>query len=471
MCTGGLVNDTDDTSEIPYFLTANHCIADADTARTVETYFHYQTSACGGGCPRTGLPDTIGAELLDTSLTDDHSFLRLNETPGGDIWYLGWTPSPVYDIENLPLYRISHPEGSPQAYSTHRVWNRAPFVCSGLRRGSFIYSHDEIGSTEGGSSGSPVLNVDAQVVGQLFGACGDNLNNVCDSESNATVDGAFASYFDRIKSWLDPDISQGPDLIVTSVTSPSTGVVGGQIDVRSTVKNQGDAAAGPSTLGYYLSTDAVITLSDIDTEWDCAVAALDPGDTWPCAGSIILPADIAPGTYYFGAYADKDAAVAESDASNNARAAANPIVIMTDQDPELVTHYLDASSETIEMASRPQVTDRYLDYGGLDRYEFANIEANCGGIWLIDHQASTLVWPAGLTISAAVFASDGAEFSINGCPVRILGTPALFEFEFAGVETRGYQATARLFGASIPAPGAAPVSGSMFGTIQADGNL
>jgi hypothetical protein len=75
-------------------------------------------------------------------------------------------------------------------------------TCQSLPRGSFIYSRDTIGATEGGSSGSPVLNGNGQIVGQLYGACGFNLSDVCDSESNATVDGAFASYYSQVAPYL-----------------------------------------------------------------------------------------------------------------------------------------------------------------------------------------------------------------------------------------------------------------------------
>jgi NS3 serine protease len=71
-----------------------------------------------------------------------------------------------------------------------------------LPRGTFIYSRDITGATEGGSSGSPVLNASGQIVGQLYGACGFNLNDVCDAASNATVDGAFAGYYSQVSSFL-----------------------------------------------------------------------------------------------------------------------------------------------------------------------------------------------------------------------------------------------------------------------------
>jgi hypothetical protein len=46
------------------------------------------------------------------------------------------------------------------------------------------------------------LNGSGQIVGQLYGACGFNLDDVCDSASNATVDGAFASYYSQVSGIL-----------------------------------------------------------------------------------------------------------------------------------------------------------------------------------------------------------------------------------------------------------------------------
>ena len=46
---------------------------------------------------------------------------------------------------------------------------------------------------KGGSSGSPVLNANGQLVGQLYGACGSNLNDNCDNVNSLTGDGALAN--------------------------------------------------------------------------------------------------------------------------------------------------------------------------------------------------------------------------------------------------------------------------------------
>ena len=76
--------------------------------------------------------------------------------------------------------------------------------CGTLPRGRYHYSKDNLGATEGGSSGSAVVNGSGQVVGQLYGACGFNLNNVCDANANATVDGAFASTYPNVSAFLSP---------------------------------------------------------------------------------------------------------------------------------------------------------------------------------------------------------------------------------------------------------------------------
>jgi hypothetical protein len=84
------------------------------------------------------------------------------------------------------------------------VVDTSKVTCRSWPRGKWIYSRDVLGATEGGSSGSSVVNGAGQFVGQLSGACGYNVNDVCDAESNATVDGAFAAYYDAVAPYLGP---------------------------------------------------------------------------------------------------------------------------------------------------------------------------------------------------------------------------------------------------------------------------
>ena len=203
ICTGGLVADTEG-SMTPYFLTANHCISTGTEAAGLETYWDF-TAPCGTTACDYAWADgrtLTGATILSTNDTSDYTLMQLASIPSGRT-FLGWTSAAVAYSNGTGLFRLSHPSGAPQAYSAHSVSTTAG-TCSSWPRGSWIYSRDTYGATEGGSSGSPVLNAAGDIVGQLSGACGTNLNDECDSVNNATVDGAFAAYFSSVAPWLDP---------------------------------------------------------------------------------------------------------------------------------------------------------------------------------------------------------------------------------------------------------------------------
>ena len=49
-CTGGLISDNN-PSQNNFFLTANHCVSKNNTAKNVNFYWRFTTSACDGTCP------------------------------------------------------------------------------------------------------------------------------------------------------------------------------------------------------------------------------------------------------------------------------------------------------------------------------------------------------------------------------------------------------------------------------------
>jgi len=225
ICTGGLVADTNSATVVPLFLTAHHCISTSGEASSLETYFDYETTCSSPNCtqPYNNVGETVGATIKATGSTSDFTLVQLSSTPvspDGVVTYLGWLSTAVANTNNLALYRISHPQGSPQAYS-EQVVDTAKGTCRGLARGNFIYSRDTVGATEGGSSGSPVINSAGQIVGQLYGACGTNLNDVCDSAHNATVDGAFAVSYPSLAAFLNPSGGGSCGATGTTCTSNS----------------------------------------------------------------------------------------------------------------------------------------------------------------------------------------------------------------------------------------------------------
>jgi len=209
LCSGGLIADTDTGSDIPYFLTAHHCIGKSSEAASLETYFHFITTCNNPQCgyaDESGIARTLGATIAATGRSGDYSLLQLDQPAPEGTKALPFSRQSVASANNTPLARISHPSGMPQALS-RQVVDTSSSTCRSLPRGQFIYSSDTFGATEGGSSGSPVVNANGEIVGQLYGACGYNLNDVCDSGSNWTVDGALASYWPNVAAFLDPATS------------------------------------------------------------------------------------------------------------------------------------------------------------------------------------------------------------------------------------------------------------------------
>ncbi len=203
-CTGGAIADTDTSSQRNLFLTANHCISKNNNASALETFFEYTTSSCEGNCPEEfPPPHTSGSTILATSRNGDFTLLELNQDPPVGTTFLGFNNSPIAFTNGAALARVSNPNYGPQVFSTHDVDTGAS-TCNGLPRGEFIYSRDTFGATDGGSSGSPVVNSAGEIVGQLFGACGFDVGDPCNAADNSTVDGALAFYYNDIASILDP---------------------------------------------------------------------------------------------------------------------------------------------------------------------------------------------------------------------------------------------------------------------------
>ena len=104
-----------------------------------------------------------------------------------------------------------------------------------------------------------------------------------------------------------------PDLTVGSPSvSDSAPSAGASFTLSATVRNGGDASAAATTLRYYRSTNATISMSDAAVGTD-AVGALAASGT--SAESISLTAPSSAGTYYYGACVDSVAG--ESDTDNN----------------------------------------------------------------------------------------------------------------------------------------------------------
>ena len=197
-CSGGLIADSEPNSQIPYFLTANHCLKSNAAARNLELFWNYTITS--GSCSGPNSLATMGATVKATGVKGDFTLLELNDSPLTESQFMGWTNADIASTAGVILHRVHHPRGAPQSYSTH-VTDPGFGTCSGLPIPQFIYSMDTLGTTEGGSSGSLLVNSDGEVVGQLYGGCGSNFDE-CFSDRWRTVDGAFAFYYDKVAPFL-----------------------------------------------------------------------------------------------------------------------------------------------------------------------------------------------------------------------------------------------------------------------------
>lgn len=107
------------------------------------------------------------------------------------------------------------------------------------------------------------------------------------------------------------------DLLMTFVSGPASAPVGSGIIVSDTVSNQGAGNAGGFYAAFYLSKDAAITTADkyIGRRF---VTGLASGVSDSLSATVMLPANVAAGTYYIGAIADYGKVVPESNEANNA---------------------------------------------------------------------------------------------------------------------------------------------------------
>ena len=202
-CSGGLLNDSR-SDGVPYLLTANHCFDNQDAAASLEAFWDFHSSQCGGPAPDLStVPTSSGSTLLATDPTSDFTFVRLDSVPPGR-FFLGWNAAPDAVHDGTHLFRVSHAFADKQTYSTSIVKSSGIPICDGAPVGDFIYAQDTSGGTFGGSSGSPSVLAGGYVVGQLLGGCGfNNPDDGCDY-SNSELDGAFSRTYPQVAQWLNP---------------------------------------------------------------------------------------------------------------------------------------------------------------------------------------------------------------------------------------------------------------------------
>jgi hypothetical protein len=207
-CTGALVTDTVTDSQIPYLLTANHCVSGQSEAETLEVYWLYQSDTCDAAPPAMNtVPRTTGGAdyLAGAKNADgtDFAFLRLNNNPPDGLTFAGYSTDPgAVDTE---VTAIHHPQGQPKQISFGTVTDtgspRANTRLKPIER--FHEVHWQEGTTEQGSSGCPLfVRATPLIIGQLYGGYAS-----CTAKTEPDYFGRFDVTYPVIQKWLSPAAS------------------------------------------------------------------------------------------------------------------------------------------------------------------------------------------------------------------------------------------------------------------------
>jgi lysyl endopeptidase len=237
LCTGALVNNTSYDGK-PYVITAEHCIKTKFYAENSVFYFGYENSECFENDGRRN-QSVSGSSLIATGDSIDFTLLKLSKIPPGEynVYYTGWD---VRKQGHMSAVTLHHPNGDAMKITVEMNPTIEPTELPGdlndyLLKSNYRIAKWDIGTTEFGSSGSPLFNSSKKLIGILSGglaSCGDSIgyspstNRVIYSLSGNENDYFAKMHFAwdhytagtrQLKRWLDP-VGTG-QLVIGGMTS------------------------------------------------------------------------------------------------------------------------------------------------------------------------------------------------------------------------------------------------------------
>lgn len=215
ICTGFMVNNVRQDLT-PYFMTAAHCGVTASNAASLVAFWGYEHSTCrvpgSGASGGAGDGDlsrfTTGSTWLAAHSPSDMTLVRLSSSPAPE-WFVsfaGWDATPTDAQWSVAIH---HPQTDEKrisfdydpATTTTYLQNAVPGDGTHVR-----ITQWDLGTTEPGSSGSPLFNQDHRVTGQLHGGFASCTSLTSDWYGRFSVSwngGGTAST--QLRAWLDPD--------------------------------------------------------------------------------------------------------------------------------------------------------------------------------------------------------------------------------------------------------------------------
>ena len=213
LCSGTLLNDLDASTQVPYFLTAEHCVETEGEARSMELYWFFERSRCGGPAPTSTTRQSGGATRLASERITaaaggtDFALVRLNRSPPRGAGLSGWTSRGLLPGDRL--VNIHHPAGdlkkiSPSVFERFGDWREGPVPTDGAVNLTHHVVLPET-PTEGGSSGSGLWarrDGADHLVGMLTGG-------LVGCQNTEDWFGRFDRFYPQISQWLGGDAGEG----------------------------------------------------------------------------------------------------------------------------------------------------------------------------------------------------------------------------------------------------------------------
>ncbi len=214
-CTGFMVNNTAEDAT-PYFMTANHCGIRTNNAASLVVYWNFESPTCGQHGGGSLADFSTGSTFLAGNATSDFTLVELDDAvdPAFNVSYAGWDNTSNDPVQAVAIHHPNTDEKSisfdfDPATTTDYLGTVSPGDGTHIR----VIDWD-LGTTEPGSSGSPLFDQNHHIVGQLHGgyaSCGNDQSDYY---------GRFSRSWPSLAPFLDP-LGTGVESLDTYVPGQS----------------------------------------------------------------------------------------------------------------------------------------------------------------------------------------------------------------------------------------------------------
>ncbi len=246
-CTGAMMNNTAE-DQTPYFLTADHCNVTEVSDATIVVYWNFESPVCGQLDNGSLDQNQTGSTFLVGGEATDYTLLLLDDAPdpAWEVAYAGWDNT---GVDPSGAVAIHHPSTDEKCISfeydplTTTSYTSDPSPGDGTH---FRVEDWDLGTTEHGSSGSPLFDTAHRVIGQLHGGWAACTNDLPDWYGKLSVSwSGLAEYLDPAggAETLDTLAPYNMSLNVSSGAYDLAGDVGGPFEPAShdwVLSNLGD---------------------------------------------------------------------------------------------------------------------------------------------------------------------------------------------------------------------------------------